>query len=89
MVAAETVAVMLAAGWTVPHLFEANREQDGILPVLDLFWPLSMVGLIVVGILVVRARRWPVPTRYLPLAASLLIRVDIASAGPRRTGCSA
>lgn len=78
VVAAEVVAVVLALGWTVPHLFDANREQAGILPVLDVFWPLSMVGLIGVGVLVVRARRWPVPVRYLPLAASLLVPVDLA-----------
>lgn len=45
--------------------------------VLDAFWPLSMVGLIVVGLQTVRAKRWPTPVRYLPLVASLLIPVDI------------
>lgn len=80
VVAAETVAVVLAIGWTVPHLFEANREQDGLLPVLDLFWPVSMAGLIVMGAMVAWARRWPTHIRYLPLAASLTLAVDLATA---------
>ena len=33
-----------------------------------------------IGVLVARAARWPTPLRYLPLAASLLIPVDIAVA---------
>ena len=45
-----------------------------------MFWPLSMAGLIVIGVLVARAARWPTPLRYLPLVASLLIPVDIAVA---------
>lgn len=76
--ALEGVAVVLAFAWTVPYLFDANRANTGLLAVLDFFWPLSMAGLIVVGVLVLRARRWPAPTRYLPLVASLLIPVDIA-----------
>ena len=78
--AAEVVAVILAFAWTVPYLFDATRATTGVLVVLDVFWPLSMAGLIVIGILVARAARWPSPLRYLPLAASLLIPVDIAVA---------
>lgn len=77
---AEIVALGLAIGWTVPFLFDANREHTTILVVLDAFWPLSMVGLVVVGVFVARVGKWPVPTRYLPLAASLLIPVDIVLA---------
>jgi hypothetical protein len=75
---AEVFAVALAMAWTVPFLFDANRPNTGILVVLDAFWPLSMVGLIVVGIVVAKVGRWPSPARYLPVAASLLIPVDIA-----------
>jgi hypothetical protein len=76
--AAEGAAVVLAIGWTVPHLFDANRGDTGLLAVLDVFWPLSLVGLIVVGVLVLRARRWPAPIRYLPLLAGLYIPVELA-----------
>ncbi|MFC5833852.1 hypothetical protein [Nonomuraea insulae] len=78
ILAAEAVALVLAGMWTAPYVFDADRPSTGILVVLDAFWPLSMAGLIAVGFLVMRARRWPTPTRYLPLAASLLIPVDIA-----------
>lgn len=76
--AAEGVAVVLAIGWTVPYLFDANRGNAGLLVVLDFFWPLSLVGLIIIGVLVLRARRLPTPIRYLPLLASLYIPVEIA-----------
>jgi hypothetical protein len=78
VLAAETVAVVLALCWTLPYLVDIDRPNTGVLMVLDLFWPLSMAGLVVVGVLVARARRWPRPLRYLPLAASLLLVVDIA-----------
>ena len=76
---AEIIAVGLAIAWTIPYLFDANRPNDAILLVLDAFWPLSMLGLVVVGVQVVRAGRWPSPARYLPLAASLLIPLDIVA----------
>lgn len=81
LLAAELVAVVLAVAWTVPYLFDANRPTTGVLVVLDAFWPLSMVGLLMVGIMVARAGRWPRPLRYLPLVAALLIPVDIAVSG--------
>jgi hypothetical protein len=78
VLACEMVAVVLAIAWTIPYLFDADRPTTGVLLVLDAFWPLSMAGLLVVGVMVARADRWPSPLRYLPLAASLLIPVDIA-----------
>lgn len=78
LLAAEVVAVILALAWTVPYLFDANRPTTGVLVVLDAFWPLSMAGLIVIGVMVARAGRWPSPVRYLPLVAALLIPVDVA-----------
>ena len=78
LLAAEVVALILAIAWTVPYLFDANRPTTGVLVVLDAFWPLSMAGLIAIGVLVARASAWPTPLRYLPLVASMLIPVDIA-----------
>lgn len=78
LLAAEVVAVVLALAWTVPYLFDANRPTTGILVVLDAFWPLSMAGLIVVGVMLARAGQWPAPLRYLPLVAALVIPLDIA-----------
>jgi hypothetical protein len=76
---AEIIAVGLAIAWTIPFLFDANRPDNGILLVLDAFWPISMLGLVVVGVQVVRSGQWPSPARYLPLAASLLIPVDMVA----------
>ena len=76
----EAVLMALAIAWTVPHLADPNYQANNdnvILTVLDVAWPLSMLGLVAVGVTVVRAHRWPSPLRWLPLAASLLIPVDI------------
>jgi len=73
----EAVLVVLAMGWTVPHLFEPNMTSDGIMAALDAAWPLSMLWLIVQGVTVARARRWPGSLRWLPLVASLWFPVAI------------
>lgn len=78
VLACEIVALILAVGWTIPYMLDANRPMTGILIVLDVFWPLSMVGFFAVSALVARARRWPTPLRFLPLVASLLLPVDLA-----------
>lgn len=78
----EAVLMALAIAWTVPHLADPNyqaKNDDVVLMVLDAAWPLSMLGLVAVGVMVVRARRWPSPLRWLPLAASLLLPVDIVT----------
>lgn len=72
------VFVALAMAWNIPFMVDANRPHEGVVVVLDAFWPLSMVWLIVVGVAVVRARRWPTPARWLPLAASMLVPLDVA-----------
>jgi hypothetical protein len=75
----ELVFLALAIGWTIPHLWQANRPHDDLwIQVLDAGWPLSMVWLIAVGVAIARARRWSGPARWLPLAASLLLPLDIA-----------
>ena len=79
VLAVELVLLVMAIGWTIPHLWQANRSHDELwIQVLDAGWPFSMLGLIAVGVAIVRARRWPGAARWLPLAASLLLVVDIA-----------
>ena len=75
----EMLLLAPAIAWTVPFLIDADRPHEGVLVILDLFWPLSIVWLIPVGITVARAHRWPTPARWLPLLASLLIPVDIVA----------
>lgn len=73
----QTVLVLLAIGWTVPHLVEPNMNDEGIIVALDAAWPLSMLWLIVVGATVARARRWPGNLRWAPLVASLWFPLTI------------
>ena len=74
----ELALLALAIGWTIPHLWQANRPNPDLwLQVLDAAWPFSMVGLMAVGVAIARARRWPGTARWSPLAASLLLVVDI------------
>jgi hypothetical protein len=75
---AETIVLVLAMAWTVAFAFDANRPNKGVLAVLDACWPLSMIGLMLVGLYVARAGQWPNPLRYLPLLASLLLPIDLA-----------
>ena len=79
VLAIELVLLAMAIGWTIPHLWQANRLHDELwIQVLDAGWPFSMLGLIAVGVAIARAHRWHGAARWLPLAASLLIVVDIA-----------
>lgn len=81
VLAFEVMFLALAIGWTIPHLWEANRSHAELwIQILDAGWPLSMLGLIAVGVVIARARRWPGVARWLPLAASLLIVADLALA---------
>jgi len=73
----QLVLVLLAIGWTLPHLAEPNMNDEGIIVALDAAWPLSMLWLIVVGGTVARARRWPSRIRWLPLIASLWFPVTV------------
>ena len=83
VLAVQAVLLALAVGWTVPHLFQPNGANDGIMAALDAAWPLSMLWLMVQGATVARSHRWPGPLRWAPLVASLWFPVTIiaASAG--------
>ncbi len=77
----QTVLVLLAIGWTLPHLIQPNMEDKGILVALDAAWPLSMLWLIVHGVTIARARRWKASRRWAPLVASLWFPVAILASG--------
>jgi hypothetical protein len=77
----EAVLVVLGMGWTIPHLFDPNLAGEGIMLALDAAWPLSMLWLIVLGVRVARARRWPGGLRWMPLVASLWFPVSIIAVG--------
>ena len=69
MIRVERVLLGLATLWTVIHgCFPALRDA-GWLAVLDVFWPLSMLGMFVIGIKVAVAGRWRGVARIWPLVA--------------------
>lgn len=77
VLAVQTVLVLLAMGWTVPHVADPDMVDRGLVVALDAAWPLSILWLIVQGIAVVRARSWPDRLRWMPLVASLWAPVSI------------
>lgn len=69
MVKVERVLLSLAILWTVIHgLVPAWRDATW-LAVLDAFWPLSMLGMFVLGIKIALAGRWRGAARVWPLVA--------------------
>lgn len=71
------VFMALATLWTVLAVLAPGLVDNPAVLVLDVFWPLSMVWLIVVGVAVMRARTWPSPARYLPFVGSFVIPVHL------------
>ena len=69
MLRAEYVLLCMATLWTVLHgLFPAARDEVW-LAVLDAFWPLSMLGMFVIGVKIAFAGRWKGAARVWPLIA--------------------
>lgn len=65
--------VALGTLWTVLAVIDMGLVDNPAVLVLDVFWPLGMAWLIVIGVAVMRARSWPTPARYLPFVASFVI----------------
>lgn len=70
MIRVEYVLLGLASIWSLIHGLapDAVRESVPVL-VLDVFWPLSMLGMFVIGIKVAFAGRWQGVLRAWPLVA--------------------
>jgi hypothetical protein len=65
----ERVLLALAMVWSLVHgLFPSVRDETW-LAVLDVFWPLSMLGMFIIGIKVAVAGRWRGPARLWSLLA--------------------
>jgi hypothetical protein len=54
----ERVVLGVAMVWSLLHGLVPSIRDDAWLAVLDIFWPLSMLGMFVIGIKVVVAGRW-------------------------------
>lgn len=69
MIPVERVVLALAMVWSAVHgLVPAWRDAPW-LAVLDVFWPLSMLGMFVIGIKIAVAGRWKGIARVWPLVA--------------------
>lgn len=66
---AETVLVTLAITSTVVDGFGISDLSHPGWALLDAFWPLSMVGMFLIGVRVAIAGRWKGVTRFWPLVA--------------------
>lgn len=83
----ERVLLALATTWTVLHGLFPSFRDDTWLAVLDVFWPLSMLGMAVIGVKIAVTGRWTGPARVWPTVAEswALVVVPIYGAlGPVR-----
>jgi len=70
MIRVEYVLLGLASTWSLLHgLGSEEFRQSGLVMALDAFWPLSMLGMFVIGIKVAVAGRWQGVLRAWPLVA--------------------
>lgn len=78
---AEAVAVVLAIGSTVSDALGLTDFDKVQYVVLDAFWPLSMLGMFLIGIRIAVAGRWRGATRYWPMVAESWAVVTIPALG--------
>ena len=69
MLRVEYGLLSLATLWTVLHGLVPSFRDDAWLAVLDLFWPLSMLGMFIIGVKIAVAGRWRGAARVWPLVA--------------------
>lgn len=62
----ERVLLCVAISWTVLHAFWPDLP---FLPILDLFWPLSMLGMFIIGAAILVKGRWHGALRVWPMVA--------------------
>lgn len=78
MVRVEYVLLGLATTWSVLHGVLPESMQDAPwLVALDAFWPLSMLGMFVIGVKVALAGRWRGLLRWWPLVAESWVFVTL------------
>jgi len=69
MLKVERVLLGLAMLWSLLHAFLPSSREDAWLVALDMFWPLSMLGMFVIAIKIAFAGRWRGIARFYPLVA--------------------
>ncbi|MER6575531.1 hypothetical protein [Nonomuraea sp. NPDC001023] len=70
MLKVELVLLGVASVWSLLHGVLPDDLQDGpVMQVLDVFWPVSMLGMMAIGIKIAFAGRWRGALRWWPLVA--------------------
>jgi hypothetical protein len=78
ILAVEAVVLALATVWSSLHLIlPASLQNHPVMMVLDACWPLSMLGMVVLGIMVAVAGRWRGILRWWPLIAEAWLPLSI------------
>ncbi|MEU8661965.1 hypothetical protein [Actinoplanes philippinensis] len=81
MLRVEYALLGLATLWTVLHGLVPAFRDDLWLGVLDAFWPLSMIGMFVIGVKIAVAGRWRGAARWWPLGAESWVFVTLPAMG--------
>lgn len=77
MLQVERVLLALAMVWSVVHAFFPAARDTVWLGILDVFWPLSMLGMFVIGVKVAFSGRWRGAARFWPLVAESWVVVTL------------
>jgi hypothetical protein len=77
----EVVLLSLASTWSLLHAIVPDTVDSTPLTILDVFWPLSMLGMFVIGVKLAIAGRWRGALRWWPLIAESWAVVTIPSIG--------
>ncbi|MFI5491577.1 hypothetical protein [Actinoplanes sp. NPDC051859] len=81
MLRVEYGLLSLATLWTVLHGLVPSFRDDTWLAVLDAFWPLSMLGMFIIGVKIAFAGRWRGLARGWPLVAESWAVVSVPAFG--------
>ncbi|HWJ12028.1 MAG TPA: hypothetical protein VNS46_21775 [Nocardioides sp.] len=73
----ERVLLVLAIAWTLGHAFLPGQREATWLAVLDFSWPLSMLGMFIIGVTIAVSGRWRGPARAWSLVAETWVLVTI------------
>jgi hypothetical protein len=68
MLYVEHVLLAVATVWSFLHAVPSLRDAAWLIP-MDIFWPLSMFGMAVIGVKILFARRWTGAARFWPTIA--------------------
>jgi hypothetical protein len=77
----ELVLLSLASTWSLLHAIVPDTVDSSPLAILDVFWPLSMLGMFVIGVKLAATGRWRGALRWWPLIAESWAVVTIPSIG--------